>query len=373
MIDMRNRKDCDTIMLSTTHIAGTVIIISMLPQQVVPCGGELPERYDKSLYNIHIPKNATRKISGDTRREVLRNGGKFEIKCTFNLTECVRGILFVPCGTNSTTISYLYNDYMTVESKQTKDMVFTGGSGKNTFNVELVISSVMANHTGTYQCITYNNETNVVHVTKQVHVAIMGSTYASRDIRNNSMYNVSCSFNDTFPGHAILIVQGGVNTTIVHNETAQHCGTNLLWNYQVHIPGGNPSFQCTLNATECPGVTSYSKLWSNTTTTPGPKPPPMHDCTNYSHPWWTTTMPPITTETLYSTSLTVPSNTLYVVTLLGNKSSRQPEARQSIQPIQSMWLLLAMLVGGILLWWFQFPETLMRKIRGYTKPIRLGD
>nr|AAF08545.1 SPLF1 glycoprotein [Cercopithecine betaherpesvirus 5] len=288
-----------------THIIGTATIIMMLPQHVLPCGGPLPDVYDRSLYNLTIPNNATRKISGETTRKVLQYGGTYTFTCTFSNTECVKGIFFIACDQNCTTRTYVYNDYISIEPKPTNDITFEGGSGNdNTFNVQLTLKPVMSNHSGTYQCFTYNNITNIVNITKQVQVTLLGSTYVSRSLTNKTIYNVSCSFNDTFPGNVILIVSGGVNTTIVHNDTVQRCGQNLFWGYKVHIPGGSPSFQCTINATECPGLTSHSRLWSNTTTTPGPPVPAMTDCTNYSHPWWTTTARPATT-TFHTTSTIV--------------------------------------------------------------------
>ncbi|AKT72693.1 hypothetical protein [Cynomolgus macaque cytomegalovirus strain Mauritius] len=300
-----------------------------------------------------LPTNMTKIVSGPTKNETL--SGPYTVTCVFVSGECTRGIYFTACDQNSSTQVYMYKNHAPIfpndESK-------TSATNTDGFTMRWPISPYAP---GTYDCFSYDNVTNIMNITRRTQVTPMGITYASKHPTNQSVYNVSCSFNSTFPGTVTLIVQGAVNATVIHNETVKLCGQDLYWNYLVLTFGGTPTFQCTNKATNCL-LSGYSRLWSNTTRTPGPPIPILHNCSNYSHPWWTTTARPVTTTSMSTTQLTsLPTSASTSFTY--NVSLVVYEAQYASRELHGLWILVVLIIRAAVACWLRLPQAVVQMFR----------
>ncbi|AEV80497.1 membrane protein O20 [Cercopithecine betaherpesvirus 5] len=314
--------------------------------------------YDPMYYrNFTLPSNTT-KVNNTHRApttRLLRPGSPCTIECTFPRTE-TRGIYFTSCSKKSVTATWMFRHNTQLTDKHLDNAFeFTGST-----YVQTLKFTYQANYSGVYSCFIYYHNYTMSIISETVIVPL-GNTHASM---MSIMYHVQCTFPKLFPGLVRLHSTGH----IIQNETVLLCNNEtVVWRYAV--TGYQPTFQCSIFATECP-FTSHSQLWTSTSGKPGPSIFNVDNCNNYSYPGWITTTAISTLPTMLST--TVPLNTA-TLTVSNSSNKYTLAALRDSHELHSLWILAAIAAIFLGLWYLRVPQTLMGKVRGYIQPLHIMD
>ncbi len=315
-------------------------------------------------YDFKIPKDAPKMSWTTTTQTVLPLGNQFLFTCQFDCN-CTRGIRFTSCN-GSVVDTWMYHfvgGRDTLEyDVQVKDTSRTpNGHAQRTNNgyvsyIALGIRKYEVNHTGTYDCFVYVN--NTMNITTSTQLSPMGDIYVLI-LNGKNFFAVQCVFHVCFPGMVSLLT----GSATVFEPTVRLCnGTNVVSEYVASTRTANPTFQCRINSTQC-SLTSHSQIWNSTSSKHKSWRLNTENCKNYSYPTRTTMQPTTNVQPL----LTVPFNTL------NSSDNYNHEARKASRELHSLWMLIVIAATVLGLWFLRIPQALMEKMRGYRKPLRIAN
>ncbi|QQL09946.1 Ba174 [Baboon cytomegalovirus] len=318
--------------------------------------------------NFRIPVDAPRVMSTTTTRTVLPLGKKFSFTCQFGCN-CTRGIRFTSCNA-SVVETWMYRFIGDMDTPgdnlRVKDAsrIQSGGAHRKQSSYEshmqLMITKYQVNHTGTYECFTYIN--NTMNITKAVQLSPMGDIYVFTFPQSTILYSVQCVFHVCFPGTVSLITNSGTS----FSPDVQLCnGTSVVSEYVVSTNTANPIFQCSINATYC-SLTSHSQVWTTTSSRSQLPRIDTENCENYSYPVRTTTILPTTTVGILPTTIEITT-----LSTLDVFNESKPDALRVSREMHSLWMLILIAAAALGLWFLRIPQALMEKMRGYRKPLRI--